>query len=237
MLQANIDNGIKNIGALYEIKDGYVSSNNEDVLYVDLSNNGKINSVLNDMLDNMLFLPERINADYFVYEDRFRREYLLNNEGEKLGEITAVIGRNETYLYTENKIYTYDLQVAYDLTSNKMTVLYNLDNALLLTDEEGAVFLFDTKKSITPIADVDDTFNSVHEGSYRIIEFKSRSLFCIAEVSKGQTLYYYYNDSGTQIYTSNVRLSLVTTSYDGTASLYAGKNEDGKTVYVRFYAS
>lgn len=232
-----IGGDIKNIGTIYEIKDGYIDTNDKNALYVSLSNSGKIDSVLNDMLDNMLSFPERLNADYYVYEDHFKHEYLLNNAGEKLGEISAVIGKNETYLYTENKIYTYDLQVAYNLTSNKMTVLYNLDNALLLTDEEGAVFLFDAKKSITPIADFDNTFNSVHEGSYRIIEFKSRSLFCVAEVSEEQTLYYYYNDSGTLLYTSNIRLSLVTTSYDGTASLYTGTNAAGKTVYVRFHAA
>jgi hypothetical protein len=228
---------IKNIAVVYEIKGGYVSMNDEDALYVSLSDSGKINGKLNEMFDDMQYLPEQISADHYVYEDRFGREYLLNAEGEQLGEISAIIGRNETYLYTENKIYTYDLQVAYNLTSNKMTVLYNLDNALLLTDEEGAVFLFDAKKSITPIADFDNTFNSVHEGSYRIIEFKSRSLFCVAEVSEEQTLYYYYNDSGTLLYTSNIRLSLVTTSYDGTASLYTGTNAAGKTVYVRFHAA
>ena len=232
-----LGNNIKNVGTVYEIKDGYVSTNNEDTLFVSLSNNGKITAVLNDLLDNMRSFPQQINANHYIYEDRFGREYLLNLEGEKLGEISAVSGRNETYLYTENKIYTYDLLPAYDLSANKMTVLYNLDNALLLTDEEGAVFLFDAKKSITPIADVDNTFNSVHEGSYRIIEFKSRSLFCVAEVSEEQTLYYYYNDRGALLYTSNIRLSLVTTSDDNTASLYAGTNEAGKTIYVRFYAS
>lgn len=230
---------IKNIAVVYEIKGGYVSMNDEDALYVSLSDSGKINGKLNEMFDDMQYLPEQISADHYVYEDRFGREYLLNAEGEQLGEISAIIGRNETYLYTENKIYTYDLQTAYDLSANKMTVLYNLDNALLLTDEEGVVFLFDAKKSLTQIADSDVTIGSYFEGEgdFRMIEFKSTTLFCVMEMSGEQTLFYYYNGNGALLYTSSILLSLLTTSYDGASALYTGINEEGQPVYVRFYAS
>ena len=233
-----LGDSMKNIGVVYEIKDGYVSMNDEDAIIASLSNRGKIVGTLNGMFSDMLGLPEQIKEGYYLYSDTFNRDYLLNDKGELVGEISAVVRRNQTYLATENKIYTYDLSVAFDLTANKMSVLYSLNNAFLLTDEEGKVYLFDAQKSLTEIADRDYGYGGYYdEEATRAICYKSTSLFGVESYADGERMFYYYNANGTLLYTSNVELSLVTHSGDGRPSLYTGFNGDGERIYVRFYAS
>lgn len=233
-----LGDSIKNVGVVYEIKDGYISTNEEDAIFVSMSNSGKIVGTLNGMFSDMLGLPEQIKEGYYLYSDTFNRDYLVSDNGETVREISAVVRRNKTYLCTENKIYTYDLSVAFDLTSNKMSVLYSLNNAFLLTDEEGKVYLFDAQKSLTEIADRDDTYGGYYDGeAFRSVCYKSATLFGVEEYRDGERVYCYYNANGSLLYTSSVALSLYTHSGDGKSSLYTGTTSDGERIFVRFYAS
>ena len=136
-----IPSKVKNLAFVIEIKDKRVVSTADEMKCVAINGkNGKIEFVVTDEFDN---LPCPIVKDRFEYYSNSGYMTLIDADGEYIGRIDSLSSDhyNETYIVKDKKIYDFNLQVKYDLSSDDKEYTALLGHSVLLEDDDN-VFVY-----------------------------------------------------------------------------------------------
>ncbi len=191
---------IENIAVASPIKDKLLDTAETAKKHVILSKKGKPGDVIDGYIAGMdASTLVMLTTNRFAVKNYAGKWYLLNEEGNNLGEIPnpATLVKNEKYMVIGDRIYDYNLAMLYDVSElENQTVLAH---GILYTNVDGEQLLFadgqmktiinkDAKATHTLVRVVTDGDNSNYEYSDRV--------FLVMKVVDGATTYDIYNDVG-----------------------------------------
>lgn len=181
---------VENIVCAYEIRDKRVEEN--DVRIYSLSNKGKVERVLNDLVprqgDN---LPVAASPERYVLKNDLGQKFLLNERGEVLIELdySAIVGEN--YIYYQNAVYDHYLNLVYRY-EEEMTVQASYDKCIVLRGNETEnTYVFANGKSEPLITKVG--------GLVLYLFSKSNCFMTYNPGTKNNNFYFVYNEEGTML--------------------------------------
>jgi len=125
---------VVNFAEVYEIADKKVS---DDESYVSFANNFKLIGYLAKEVADQDGLAELVANNRFVVSDKAGNEYLLNEKGEVLADISGVRMQGELIMTQNGKLY--------DLSLNLKLDSANIDYQILRSQNDYAIF-YDTYK-------------------------------------------------------------------------------------------
>ena len=185
---------------------------------------------------------ERIQGDYLNAIIQFtqgfwevstsaNRTFLINTEGDVTLEITnaTVCG---SLLICDNKIYSTDMTMLYDLTAHNMTVRYRFDGTMLLENADGEIFFYTGVGEPTKLIEKDSQL--------RLAGIHNR-FFVIRDPHDTSCTFHVYNVAGTELIAiekslaeSNTFGSIVASTDN--AIVITMTNNEGNAVYYRLAA-
>ena len=199
---------------------------NVNTRILSLSNKGGVKGVLNATVSGQLGLPYQLSEDRWVIESADGEEYLVNQKGKILTQISNVSGGNGAYLACDGKLYdTEELTEVYDYAENDLT-MYSAgrpytQRGIFFENEAGAILLYAEGQLKTIIeASSDDQLLKV-DSAYFVV--------------KAGDSYNIYNDVGSLLCTvsnasGNVQTSVMASDY---SLVLFGLKSDGKNIMVR----
>ena len=228
----------------FEIVDGYIRAN---------AAGAGVTVGIN--AENEFFTVEEINGEPIVYfcqtrEDQWsvytlNYEYLMDNEGKILGEISNSYYNYDLYYTMEytyddsgsyleenyhGMIYGSDLQLNYNASSNGMQVVDVLEGTFLLENFDGEVYCYNGSSAKKIISK-----SRIENCEYEVLD---SSLICVTDRSKDDDVkIQFYNANGKKIFETNyeefssVEDDIIVTE---NAVLVPYTNADGNRAYYRF---
>lgn len=146
---------VENLAVVAYIEDQRVNSNEVACKLVSLGNNGKVKGEVK-LIDNQApELPKLVANNRWIVSDLAGNQFLLNEKGDVMANVTALESYNASFILFNNKIYDWDLNEKYDLLENDAEVVRTLDHALLMTNEDGETLLY-TGGSVTTLINKDN---------------------------------------------------------------------------------
>jgi hypothetical protein len=176
--------------------------------------------------------PEFDNVPYARTENRWveyrdnGEEYLIDEEGEVIGNITGESNYNEKFISTGTKLLNYDLEVVYDVKANAKKIVTMFETSVLLKDEtpdsEGKTnyYLYKADGTITKI-----------ENYY---DYESYYGFYVTYDS-ATSLFTFYSETGTVLTTvKGWSYSAVYFDYTENIVIVRVTDTENKTHYYKF---
>ena len=210
-----LDKSIKNVAYINKVEDKRILDDSHDLLVVDLSNGGKVNKGLNRMFPGQQSDLSYLVNGYYCYMDLEWHIKLVDSEGKMIGDITNAEGVNGINLFTEDKIYDYNLAEVKDM--NEYTFMEALNrSAIYRAKESGNMYLCadGIARKIASITD-GEIYVSDYDGKIYVIE-------------KADGTYKYFDDLGVELLTTKANLECVGTLDDGRI-LFSGLNSETET--------
>ncbi len=198
---SSIDNFVQ---TAIKIENQRLLSGATEVCTLSLTNSGKVDGVLEKTIAGQLNQIEVIGENAYILTNSLGQNYLVNEDGDAIGEVVANIRSNGNVYYNNDAVYSAKLKKIYDLKENGYTVSSAVDGGLLL------------KKTVDSVA----SYYLLQDGTSepQLIENFEKSLYNMLYVTKvtGETevQYKYYTYNGLELYTSN----LLYDAYVGTKS-------------------
>lgn len=219
--------GYDNLAIAFEIVDERIEDEMSKFKLVKVSNSGKVKGEIKQVIEGQIALNfDFIGTNRWVARDVSEREFLINEKGKVIGEVTGAEDSNAVYFIVAGKLYDYDLNMVYDYEAAKQHI-YDGDDGImrhgvLLEDEDGAVVCY-ANIGATPIIDKD---------AAREIVTIAQNYFVVADRTDPSNVKYdVYNDVGTKLITLDYLPDDVAT-FDGMCLLQY-ISADGKCVYYR----
>ena len=211
----SLDKGIKNIAYIYKIEDKRVLNDLSDLLLVDLSNGGKVNKELNRMFAGQRNVLGYLSNGYYYYIDKESHLKLVDMEGKIVGDITNVEGVNSINLFTDDKVYDYNLAEVKDMNEYTFMIALNR-SAIFKANESKNVYLYadGIARKITTFA-AEEKFIDEFDGKIFVIKNAVGN-------------FKYYDDLGVELLTTKANLEYVGTLDDGRI-LLSGLNSETQT--------
>ena len=127
----------------------------------------------------------------WVIESVNGRTYLVNENGDVIGEDFDVSNRNGDLFLMGNRIYNWDMDVICDLTGENIESIYVMNHGVFFKTKEGAYKLF-ANGELKTIADEDAASDSK-----RMVRYLCSGAYLIIDASDpAGTKYEIYNDVG-----------------------------------------
>lgn len=219
--------GYDNLAIACEIVDGRIEYSVSKFKLVKVSNSGKVKGEIKQVIEGQMALNiDFIGENRWVMQDVAEREFLIDEKGKVIGEVTGSENVNAVYFIVAGKLYDYDLNMVYDYEAAKQH-LYDGDDGVmrhgvLLEDEDGAVVCYANGAAASIIA----------KDAPREIVKVAQNYFVVKDSTDAQNVKYdVYNDVGTKLVTLDNEPYRVT-SFEG-ACLLRYMNADSEYVYYR----
>lgn len=142
---------LANLVWILPIENKRMNDSRSAVKMATVTEKGKI-KILEDVTPFPTLEIECAGANRWIAEDADRRDFLINEKAEILGEITNRTDRNESYILADGKLYDYSLNMVYDYEAAKLSVKKVLDESILFTDKDGALISYANGAATTLIA-------------------------------------------------------------------------------------
>ena len=201
---------IENIAVASPIEDKLLNTAQTAKKHVILSKRGKAGDVIDGYIAGMdASTLVMLTTNRFAVKNYAGKWFLLNEEGNSLGEIPApnTINKNEKYMVIGDRIYDYNLSMLYDVSELRDQTM--LAHSILYTNDEGETLLFANGEMKTVIGkDAKDTHTLVRvvigedNSSYKL----SDRVFFVKKVVDGATTYDIYNDMGTVLISTDATM-------------------------------
>ncbi len=217
---------VVNVVMYVPIVDKRIAQSYAEMKFASMDNKGKIEFLISDSIENMLMPVANIAEDRIAFMSFSEQTFLAKTDGTVLGEISFNCDMNDEYIFTENKLYDFDLKVVYDFAAEGMK-LYGHTAKSVFFEKNDKIYFYSSKLGLCEL------LKEEAEVTYEIHDTYFGG--CKTEVKNGEskTTYYYYNAEGDLILESEYELTLVS-SCESAVVLRGMK--DGKTVYIRFGA-
>ena len=188
-----VNKEIENVAVGYPIEDQRINQNATAAKLISLKNDGKIAGVLELPIMGMT-VEDGITAvahNRWVIEAVNGRTYLVNENGDVIGEDFDVSNRNGDLFLMGNRIYNWDMDVICDLTGENIESIYVMNHGVFFKTKEGAYKLF-ANGELKTIADE----NAASDGK-RMVRYLCSGAYVIIDASDpAGTKYEIYNDVG-----------------------------------------
>ncbi len=204
--QAETDNWlysekIENVAWIFEIEDQRLNQTPSAMKMVKLNNKAKVKGEISGLVPNQnpYYGIKSVAPDRWVVSDLAGNKFLLNGEGEVMGNVNGLNleNLNAFYILMNNKIYDWDLNVKYDMAANKATTVQQMNHGVLMTNEDGET-LFYANGEVKTLINKDAAEKNV-------VAMKNKSFFVVATLDEENaiTSYKVYNDLGNAVITIN----------------------------------
>ena len=168
-----------------------------------------------------------ISQGYWRADTTGGSSYLINSDGEVTADITnaTVCG---TMLICDNKIFTVNMGLLYDLDANQMTVKYTFDDSLLLENTNGDTFIY--------LGSGEPVLLIAKDSAVELVGCHNK-FFVTRETTDTALIYHVYNSAGSKL--TSIEKNLGTYQFGAIESeteraiLISMENKEGKTVYYR----
>ena len=188
-----VNKDIENVAVGYPIEDGRINQNATAAKLISLKNDGKIAGVLELPIMGMT-VENGITAvahNRWVIEAVNGRTYLVNENGDVIGEDFDVSNRNGDLFLMGNRIYDWNLDVICDLSKENIESIYVMNHGVFFKTKEGAYKLF-ANGELKTIAD-----ENAASDSKRMVRYLCSGAYLIIDASDpAGTKYEIYNDVG-----------------------------------------
>ncbi len=188
-----------NLVVLAPIEDKRVNESDAATMLAALNSKGDIKEI-KDVTD----APMVADGIYMVAANRWRiasvdgKEFIVNEKGKVIGETTSASYR-QTYMYTQGKMYDYDLNVIYDYAKENLFVQKALDQAVLFRNIDEELICY------TPSA----TTKLIEKDAKKELYLAENDYFIIKDFSgEDNVKFEIYNEAGKLITTISVASAL-----------------------------
>lgn len=244
---------VENVAVAFPIEDKLVDQATSSVKYVILSKKGKPKDTIDGYIAAMDASSLVMLANNrFAVKNHAGRWYLLNEEGNNIGEIpdptadAAKMVRNEKYMVIGKRIYDYNLTMVFDATELEYKGM--LAHGILYTNKDGETLLFADGQMKTVI---DKEAKATQSLVYFAPDYESGRnyvlsgrVFLVKKIADGATTYDIYNDAGTVLMNTDavveVGYAIATGTETENVTVLSGyKMVEGemKYVYIRLSAA
>ena len=228
-----IGKDVENVAIAYPIEDGRINQSGSAAKLLSLKNNGKIAGALELPLTGMTVeygITAVAHNRWFINAVN-GRSYIVDENGDIVGEDFIVSKRNGDFFLMDNRIYDWNLDVKYDLSSEKIDSIYVMNHSVFFQTKEGAYKLY-ANGELKTLAEADAVADSK-----RFVKYLCKGAYLVMDANDAAgTKYEIYNDQGVLLDTivGNKTPEFCAMTEDGVILLYAqvtGSATD--TVYYR----
>ena len=162
---------IFNLALAFRIEEGRVNMSASAITWVTISNSGKVKKELENLtVVPMEDLPSMVAANRWEIETVDDREYVIDENGEILGEVTNA-SSNKEYYVIDGKLYNKSLEVAYNFAENGWTLDRVTDDSVIFTNAKyetmvyanGTATTLDAKDSSRNVIAITDDYILVQD--------------------------------------------------------------------------
>ncbi len=189
---------IENVAIAYPVEDGRINQSGSAAKLLSLKNDGKIAGALE--------LPVAgTTAEYgftAIAHNRWElqalngRTYIVDENGDILGEDFNVKKRNGDFFLMDNRVYDWNLDVKRDLNNENIDYIYVMNHSVFFKTKEGAYKLY-ANGELKTLAEAD----AVAE-SKRFVKYLCEGAYLIMDANDPSgTKYEIYNDQGVLLHT------------------------------------
>lgn len=184
---------VENVAIAYPIEDGRVNQSGSAAKLLSIGNDGKIAGALELPISGMT-VEHGITA---VAHNRWLinaingRSYIVDENGDVIGEDFNVTDRNDELFLMDNRIYDWNLDVICDLTNENIESIYVMNHSVFFKTKAGAYKLF-VNGELKIIAD-----ENAASDDKCIVKYLYRGAYMIIDANDpAGTRYEIYNDMG-----------------------------------------
>ena len=188
-----VSKDVENVAIAYPIEDGRINQSGSAAKLLSLKNNGKIEGALELPIMGMT-VEDGITA---VAHNRWLinavngRSYIVDENGDIVGEDFNVTDRNADFFLMDDRIYDWNLDVKYDLSSENVDEIYVMNHSVFFKTKEGAFKLY-ANGELKTLADE----KAATEGK-RFVKYLCEGAYLIMDANDSAgTKYEIYNDMG-----------------------------------------
>ncbi len=218
-LSLMFNSSVKNFAMAYRIENKKVDTSKS--IYASIGNNLKVKVAVNEIFPAQEEIATPVKKGYYAYENKLGQSILVKSSGAVVGDISNAVGASESYIFSNEKVYDYNLNEVYSIGEDFTFVDSFKNNAIYRNDD--VYYLYNgSNGSLTTIANNPSTVYST----------VNRRLYVISDTENNT--YTYYNENGDQICQTSKNLTYV--------GLCNGEDifaliEDNATTYYAFYYS
>lgn len=206
---------VENVAIAYPIEDGRINQSGSAAKLLSLKNNGKSAGALEFSIAGVTvqYGITALAHNRWLLNTVNGRSYIVDENGNIVGEDFNVRQRNGDLFLMDNRIYDWNLDVKCDLNDEDIDEIHVMDHSVFFRTKEGAYKLYANGELKTLATEKDGT-----EGK-RWVKYLCSGLYLIMDASDAAgTKYEIYNDTG-------VLLSTITGV--GSTPEFCAKSNDG----------
>lgn len=184
---------VENVALGYIIEDGRINQSGAAAKLLSVRNDGKIEGALELPMTGTT-MENGITAvahNRWLINTINGRSYIVDENGDVIGEDFDVVQRNGDLFLMDNRIYDWNLDVICDLSKENIEEIYVMDHSVFFKTRAGAYKLF-ANGELKTIADEDAAADEK-----RIVKYLCRGAYMVMDASDAAgTKYEIYNDLG-----------------------------------------
>ena len=223
-----LDDRYDNIATAVEIKDQRVDTSTNARCAVVLSNSGRVRGELEKLVTaQTTIIPAAVGTNRWTVSNADQQQFLVNEKGKVLGEVTAKEARNECYYIVDGRMYNYDLSLIYDYRVAELEI-YNgyegvMNHGVLFTKGDGELICYANNNAVTIAA----------KGTACSVYAVADSYFVVRNAADINNVKYdVYNDVGTKLASLDYAPTALLVAENGSCLVYY-LQADGQSVYYR----
>ncbi|MBQ9801730.1 MAG: hypothetical protein IJW51_01495 [Clostridia bacterium] len=224
------DDRYDNLAKAYEIADGRVDTASSARVLLAVSNSGKVKAALKDAIPAQIAtFPVQVANNRWLVRDNLDREYLVNEKGKLVGEVTGADDYNSAYCVAAGKLYDFDLNLVHDFEEAGQEIYEGtagygiMNHGVLLENGDEEIICYTNGAATTVVAKDSSRTLYVIEDNYFVV----RDYTDAANVK-----YELYNDVGVKLASFDYAPDTVAWGEDGTFLITYMQN-DGIEIYYR----
>lgn len=184
---------VENVALGYIIEDGRINQSSAAAKLLSVRNDGKIEGALELPMTGTI-VENGITAvahNRWLINTINGRSYIVDENGDVIGEDFDVVQRNGDLFLMDNRIYDWNLDVICDLSKEDIEEIYVMDHGVFFKTRAGAYKLF-ANGELKTIADEDAAADEK-----RIVKYLCQGAYMVMDASDAAgTKYEIYNDLG-----------------------------------------
>lgn len=184
---------VENVALGYIIEDGRINQSSAAAKLLSVRNDGKVEGALELPMTGMT-VENGITAvahNRWLINTINGRSYIVDENGDVIGEDFDVAQRNGDLFLMDNRIYDWNLDVICDLSKENIEEIYVMDHGVFFKTRAGAYKLF-ANGELKTIADEDAASDEK-----RIVKYLCQGAYMVIDASDAAgTKYEIYNDLG-----------------------------------------
>ncbi len=194
-----ISDNIDNLAYINYIVDERIDFSESASVFVSIGNDMKVKAVIDGYIPGILKSINIIANNRWIASNHDSQSFLLNEDGDVLGEISEYDALCDIGIIVDNKIYDWNLELTCDLNEQNAVDYSVLQNCVVFKTFDGETKVY-ADGSVKTLISEDDTkrLDSLGKRGFVIVNEKTPTEFTV------------YNDKAEAVYTSDKNLTYTT---------------------------